>query len=110
LVAAEIWIMSDLLSGNIRINDSVICQELGDNVVLLNMANDEFYGLNSVGSAMWKCLVQEGNVLAAGDLLINTYDANGTVIRGDLEALARKLVSEGLLEIENTTAPDPSAL
>jgi hypothetical protein len=48
-------------------------------------------------------------VVAAGDLLIGKYDANAPVIRRDLEALARQLVSEGLLEIEDTVAPDPAA-
>jgi hypothetical protein len=96
-------------SVNREYNESVICRELGDNIVLLNTANDEFYGLNPVGSAMWKCLIEEGNVVAAGDLLIGKYDANAPVIRRDLEALARQLVSEGLLEIEDTVAPDPAA-
>jgi len=90
-------VMADDLTGNIRIGDSVLYQELEDEVVLLNMENQEYYGLNDVGARMWKSLIETGNVAASADSLSGLYQADETVIRADLESLVRDLAAAGLL-------------
>jgi hypothetical protein len=91
-------VMADDLTENIRIGDSVLYQELEDEVVLLNMENQEYYGLNDVGARMWKSLMETGNVAATADLLSRLYQAEGTVIRADIESLVRDLTAAGLLK------------
>ncbi len=90
--------MGDDLTGNIRIGESVLFQELEDEVVLLNMENQEYYGLNDVGARMWKSLMDTGNVAASADRLSGLYEADETVIRADLESLVRDLTAAGLLQ------------
>jgi hypothetical protein len=91
-------VMADDLTGNIRIGGSVLYQELEDEVVLLNMENQEYYGLNDVGARMWKSLMETGNVAASADQLTGLYAADETVIRTDLELLVRDLTDAGLLQ------------
>jgi hypothetical protein len=90
--------MSDTLPGTVVIGDAVLYQELEDEVVLLNMADQQYYGLNDVGAQMWKCLMEVGSLAAAGDRLSNEYEEEQTVIRADLEALVRDLLNAGLLK------------
>jgi hypothetical protein len=90
--------MAEHLTGNIRIGDSVLYQELEDEVVLLNMENQEYYGLNDVGARMWKSLMETGSVAASADRLSGLYEADETVIRADLESLVRDLTAVGLLQ------------
>jgi len=92
--------MDDTFTGTIKIGDSVLYQELEDEVVLLNMANQEYYGLNDVGAEMWKSLMETGTVEAAGDRLIAKYDIDDSVIRADLEVLVRNLIAAELLKTE----------
>ncbi len=90
--------MGDDLTGNIRIGESVLFQELEDEVVLLNMENQEYYGLNDVGARMWKSLMETGDVAASANQLTGLYAADETVIRADLESLVRDLAAAGLLQ------------
>jgi hypothetical protein len=90
--------MNDALPGAVAIGEAVLYQELEGEVVLLNMANQEYYGLNDVGAQMWKCLLESaGNVDSAEALLSETYDIEPSVIRADLERLVRELLKVGLL-------------
>jgi Coenzyme PQQ synthesis protein D (PqqD) len=90
--------MNDSLPAAVAIGDSVVYHELDDEVVLLNMANQQYYGLNDVGAQMWKCLLEKGSVATAGDWLCSSYEADPTVLRADLEGLVRSLLSAGLLK------------
>ena len=90
--------MNDALPLAVTIGDAVLYQELDDEAVLLNMENQQYYGLNDVGARMWKSLMEAGSIAAAGELLGNTYDIEQTVIRADLESLVRDLLSAGLLK------------
>jgi hypothetical protein len=90
--------MSENLPGAVAIGEAVLYQELEGEVVLLNMANQEYYGLNDVGAQMWKCLLESaGSVDSAEVLLSETYDIEPSVIRADLERLVRELLQVGLL-------------
>jgi hypothetical protein len=90
--------MSETLPGAVVIGEAVLYQELEGEVVLLNMANQEYYGLNDVGAQMWKCLLESaGSVDSAEVLLSKTYDIEPSVIRADLERLVRELLQVGLL-------------
>ena len=90
--------MSDTVVQSVVIGDAVLYQELEDEVVLLNMANQQYYGLNDVGAQMWKCLMEEGNLATARDRLSLSYDVEQAVIRADLEGLVHELLSAGLLK------------
>jgi hypothetical protein len=90
--------MAGAFSGRIKIGDSVLYQQLEGEIVLLNMGNQEYYGLNDIGAAMWKSLLEAGSVAAAGDRLSAMYEIDDTVIRADLQKLVRDLVDAGLLQ------------
>lgn len=91
-------LMNDFLPAAVTIGDAVLYQELEDEVVLLNMENQQYYGLNDIGAEMWKCLLELGNVAVAGDRLCDSYETDPTVVRADLESLVRDLLSAGLLK------------
>ncbi|MDP9053677.1 MAG: PqqD family protein [Acidobacteriota bacterium] len=82
----------------VAIGDSVLYQELEDEVVLLNMESQEYFGLNEVGAQMWKCLMAVGDVQVAGDRLSGDYAAESSVIHADLHVLVRDLLAAGLLK------------
>ena len=90
--------MNDALPLAVTIADGVLYQELEDEAVLLNMENQQYFGLNDVGARMWKSLMEAGTIAAAGDLLGETYGIEQTIIRADLEGLVRDLLNAGLLK------------
>jgi hypothetical protein len=90
--------MNDTFSGKVEIGDGVLYQELQDEVVLLNMESQRYYGLDDVGARMWKSVLENGSVAQATAHLCEIYEAEETVIRTDLEVLVRDLLSAGLLK------------
>ena len=90
--------MNGDLPAAVTIGDSVLYQDLEDEVVLLNMANQQYYGLNDVGAQMWKSLLETKDVAAAGDRLAEMYEVEQTVLRADLNRLIVKLLDAGLLK------------
>jgi hypothetical protein len=89
--------MNDTLPPKVEIGESVLYQELQDEVVLLNMTNQRYYGLNDVGAQMWKSLLELGDIAAAAQCLGGSYAVEESVIRADLEGFVRSLLAAGLL-------------
>lgn len=89
--------MNEPLPSAVAIADSVLYQELEEEAVLLNMANQQYYGLNDVGAQMWKSLTEAGSIADAEDRLLKMYEIEQSTLRSDLEALVRDLLKAGLL-------------
>jgi hypothetical protein len=89
--------MNEPLPSAVAIPDSVLYQELEDEAVLLNMANQQYYGLNDVGAQMWKSLAEAGSIADAENLLLGMYEIEQPKLRSDLETLVRDLLKAGLL-------------
>ena len=78
--------------------DDVIYQALQNEIVLLNIKNQQYFGLDDVGSDMWKLLVEHGDVETVADRVSAEYDVDRATVREDLEALIRNLMAAGLLK------------
>jgi hypothetical protein len=83
----------------VEIGDSVIYHALDDEVVLLNMSNQQYYGLDSVGADMWKILIEYRDLGVAAKRVQACYEVDAETARGDLQMLVRDLVKAGLLKI-----------
>lgn len=85
-------------------SDDVIYQALQDEIVLLNLKSQKYFGLDDVGSAIWKLLVEHGDVEAAADRLCGEYDVDRATLRKDLGVLIGRLLEAGLLKAAETPA------
>jgi Coenzyme PQQ synthesis protein D (PqqD) len=89
--------MTEPLPSAVAIPDSVLYQELEEEAVLLNMANQEYFGLNDVGAQMWRSLAEAGSIAEAEAMLLEIYEIEQPTLRSDLETLVRDLLNAGLL-------------
>ncbi|MDP9170971.1 MAG: PqqD family protein [Acidobacteriota bacterium] len=96
--------MSDTAPETVEIGEAVIFQSLDDEVVLLNMTNQQYYGLDDVGAAMWHLLVKHHDVETVVAKLNDIYDVDEDRLREDLQALIRNLVDVDLLKKTPATA------
>jgi hypothetical protein len=81
----------------VEIGDSVIYQDLNDEVVVLNMASHQYHGLNDIGASIWKMLLDEREVAAVSDRLVAEYDVEPETAQRELSALVGQLLDRGLL-------------
>jgi hypothetical protein len=90
--------MSTTSLESVQIGDAVLYQTLKDEVVLLNMSNQQYYGLNDIGSRMWELLLELPNVSAVAERLTVEFEVDETSVRADLNGLIERLLNAGLLK------------
>jgi len=90
--------MSTETSPTLDIGDSVIFQTLHDEIVLLNLTEHEYYGLDSVGADIWQLLLKHRNVADAVASLQQIYTVDEPTARRDIERFVEELVNSGLLK------------
>ena len=86
------------LSVRIRIPEDVLMRQVGDELVLLNLRDESYYGLNAVGVRLMQ-LAETGTTLEdAANTLITEFEVGREQLDADIRRLAAELLSAGLLE------------
>ena len=88
-------------SPSVAIADEVIYQPLQDELVLLNMKEQKYFGLDDVGTDMWNLLLESGDIATVADRMCEEYEVDKPTVLGDLEALVNNLVAAGLLKTKS---------
>jgi hypothetical protein len=83
--------------------DQVSCP-LGDESAILNLNNTVYYGLNPVGSSVWRLLQHPKTVGELRDALLDEYDVEAERCESDLLELLEKMRAEGLIQVQGPSA------
>ena len=86
--------------GRIRVSPDILFQELDDEAVLLNLVDDQYYGLDDIGTRMWQLLEAHGEVETVISHLLAEYDVEEAVLRQDLAELIEQLTAANLVWAE----------
>jgi len=81
--------------------EDVLFRDLGGESVLLNLDNENYYGLDEVGTRMWDVLTTSTSIQTAYDTLLAEYDVAPEVLQQDITRLVEDLVVQGLLELSD---------
>jgi hypothetical protein len=85
------------LDAAFRIPDEVIFRELDGEAVVLNLDTGIYFGLDAVGTRIWRLLVERKPLKAVLDSLIDEYQAPPDRLQRDLLAFVERLDDKGLL-------------
>lgn len=88
------------LASKVEISDEVLMQEVGDEVVLLDLAHESYFGLDPVGSRIWELLPERDDLGAVHKILCDEFDAEPSLIENDLLALVQQLNQAGLVKVQ----------
>jgi len=80
-------------------SDEVLIQDVGGEAVLLDLASEQYFGLDPVGTRIWTLLGEDDRLQAVSDRLCAEYDADPARITSDLLALVEKLAAAGLVKL-----------
>jgi hypothetical protein len=86
----------------IIIPPDVLFHELEGEAVLLNVENGKYYGLDEVGTRVWRLLTEGNSLPAVVRILVQEYDVDSDRLAADLQALVAELAGQGLLKIETS--------
>lgn len=88
--------MAIALDSTVAPSDDAVFREMDGESVLLNLETGIYFGLDEVGTRVWRLAADNGSLRAVRDRLVEEYDADPAAIERDLLALADALVSKGL--------------
>ena len=77
-------------------SEEAVFRELDGQAVLLNLATGMYFGLDAVGTHVWRLAAENGSLRWISERLATEYDAPAETIERDLLTLAAALVTTGL--------------
>ncbi len=90
-----------LLSMNaiVMASSDQVSSKLGDEVVILNLRNGVYYGLDPVGARIWDLIQEPRSVQEVCAVLLEEYEVTPEQCASDVLALLRDLEAQGLIEV-----------
>lgn len=83
----------------ISARDDVLCRGLDGESVLLNLATEQYFGLDEVGTQMWSVLTSSRSVHEGFETLSREYDVDAEALRKDVRRFLDDLLSCGLIDV-----------
>ncbi|RRS30827.1 MAG: coenzyme PQQ biosynthesis protein PqqD [Epsilonproteobacteria bacterium (ex Lamellibrachia satsuma)] len=89
------------LSQKIIFVDTVFSQEVDGEMVLLNMNNENYFGLDEMGTAIWQVMQENKTLQEVLEAILEQYEVEAEVLEKDLLIFVDRLVKSGLIRILN---------
>ena len=81
----------------IRRNDEIVAADMGDEVVMISLQRNNYFGLDDIGARIWAQLEQPTTMLAICERLRAQYDVDEETCARDVGGLLDHMAREGLL-------------
>ena len=89
--------MTDVFSLHLEPSEDVLVQELAGEAVILDLASENYFGLNEVGTRVWQILVEHGSPERAVSILLEEYEVDEATLREDVQMLVDAFLASGLM-------------
>lgn len=87
------------LQDRVHIPQEVLARHVGEETVMLHLANGTYYCLDPVGARVWQLLEQGKTLTEACDVLRDEYDVPGDQLERDVLDLVESLSGHGLVVV-----------
>ncbi len=87
----------DPLHRTFRPGPDVLARSVGEELVLLDLASEQYFSLDPVGTAMWEAVVEAATLVEARDALLEDWEVPPEELASDLIELCEDLQGRGLL-------------
>ena len=83
----------------IKASGDVLCQEIDNELVILNLKDERYLGLDESGTIFWRALMETDSLEDAFNRLQDEFDVKPSVLLKDMNDLITELKDNGLIEI-----------
>ena len=87
------------LKSKLKISKNVLFREIDDEAVLLNLQSGIYFGLDKIGTEIWRWIREDGRLGKVLDKMTRRYEVSPRTAESDLLALAADLKKHGLVDI-----------
>ena len=81
-----------------KLSTDVLYQDVGGEVVILDLASENYFGLDEVGARIWQLIGDGLDMGGIRDALLDEYDVDRETLEDDIERLVGELEQAGLIE------------
>jgi hypothetical protein len=89
--------VNDILNARWQISDHAVANVVGEEMVVLHLANGTYFGLDPVGALLWKSLSQGELPSHACDAILSRYEVDRETAENDLRAFLGQLAEGDLI-------------
>lgn len=97
--------LMNIAARSFKPSPQVLCQTVAGEAVLLDLASEQYFGLDEVGARIWGLLGEHGNLDSIQQVLVAEFEAEPEQIARDLHNLVQKLLDAGLVVADDASAP-----
>ena len=83
----------------ITIPSTVFVQTVDDEMVILDMQSENYFGLDAMGTEMWQTLVENNTLENLKNVMLKTYDVEENILKHDIEVFIAELLKNKLISI-----------
>ena len=87
------------LGQKVIFTESVFAQLVDDEMVLLDMESENYFGLDEVGTSIWNAMQENETLEEVFTVLLEQYDVGEEMLKNDLLNFVTKLVDNGLAKV-----------
>ncbi len=92
--------MEDLLKHRLVITKDLLCNEVVDELVFLNLENETYFSLDGVGVRIWQLLEKNDDLQSVYEAILDEYDVGKDQLLRDMRNLVQQIVDGGLAHLE----------
>jgi hypothetical protein len=100
--------MSAKLADSVVVPPEVLSREVSGETVLLNLDSGVYFGLDEIGTDIWRLLRGGASLAETAAELLATYDVERRVLEDDLVRLVDQLARSGLVKVVSCAGVDTS--
>lgn len=87
------------LHDKVTIPPQVLVNQIGEELVILDLASGTYFGLNPVGAQIWQFLSAGKTLAETCKAMVENYDVSPSEIERDMVHLINELLSKNLVQI-----------
>ena len=92
--------MSISLDSYVTMSPEVMLQEISGEAVMLDLKSESYFGLDAVGTRIWRVVEREGHLKKVFSELLSEYDVDPARLEEDLKDLIGRLADAGLVAVK----------
>ncbi len=85
------------MNQTVHVLPDVLSQEVSGETVLLDLNNENYFGLNEVGTRIWQLLQEQNDLEIIYDIMLDEYEVDAKQLRKDFDDIINQLVESGLI-------------
>lgn len=89
--------MTDILNARWTISDQAIANRVGDEMVVLHLANGTYFGLDPIGALLWEGLTSGELPSQVCDKVLEQFEVDRDTAEHDLRAFLGELAESDLI-------------